>query len=104
VIDLESAWNPAARNTTSGASGLIQVTPEYANVVGMSIHTVRSLSGAEQVSRVAHPWWAYHKRVFRPDYEDPGDVLMAVFFPTAIGKAASYRMPDWAYGQNEGLD
>lgn len=81
----ESRLNPAARNPTGGATGLIQFMPATATGLGTSCEALRNMSAEEQLD--------YVERFFRPyaaRCRSFSDLYLACFFPVAIGKADDF--------------
>lgn len=85
VIYFESGWNPHAKNVYSGATGLIQFTPNTAHALGTSVEELAMMDSLEQMT--------YVRKYFKPyahKMQSLEDVYLAVFFPEAIGKADDY--------------
>ena len=80
-IRTESGWNPAARNPTTDASGLIQFMPRTLELLGWKQGTAafRQLSAVEQI-----PW--VQKYFSRLRWREPGDTYVALAYPAALGK------------------
>ena len=98
---------PAVRNAAgSGAVGLIQFMPATAQVLGTTPQQLAAMSAVRQLD--------YVERYFQPRagrLKTLADVYMAILWPAAIGKPASYVLfdrndPDHPrrYVQNAGLD
>lgn len=49
VIQSESGFNPAAINSRSGASGLVQIMPDIAPSLGTTVEDIRKMSPTEQL-------------------------------------------------------
>lgn len=102
VIQVESGWNPAARNPTSDASGLIQFMPFVLKNLGWTGTTAefRKLTSGEQAEWVG--------RYFDPvanRWKYPGDTYLAVAASGYVGAADSsvvYPQGSKAWEQNPG--
>lgn len=86
TIQLESGWKPSARNPRSGAVGLIQFMPRTLRSVGWDKgpEAFARLSAGQQAPYVER----YFQRAGR--WRVPGDTLLAVAWPGALGKPDSY--------------
>jgi hypothetical protein len=98
VIQFESRWNPQAVNRSTGASGLIQFMPSTAKGLGTTVEAIRRMTAGQQMQYVA----AYFRR-FRGKLRSQEDVFMAVFYPAAVGRGASYRFPARVTKVNPGI-
>ena len=98
VIQFESRWNPKAVNRSTGASGLIQFMPSTAMGLGTTVEAIRRMTAGQQMQYVA----AYFRR-FRGKLRSQEDVFMAVFYPVAVGRGASYRFPARVSKVNPGI-
>lgn len=98
VIQYESRWNPQAINGGTGASGLIQFMPSTARGLGTTVEAIRRMTAGQQMQYVA----AYFRR-FRGKLRSQEDVFMAVFYPAAVGKGASYSFPARVARANNGI-
>ena len=98
VIQYESRWDPKAINRFSGASGLIQFMPTTAKGLGTTVEAIRRMTAGQQMQYVA----AYFRR-FRGKLRSQEDVFMAVFYPVAVGRGASYRFPARVAAVNPGI-
>lgn len=106
VISYESGWDPAAKNKTSSASGLIQFMADTAAGLGTTTAALRSMSIAQQLP--------YVERYFKPyigRMNSLASVYAAVFGPgkggsnvVAPDSTVIYRSPSIEYVQNAGLD
>jgi hypothetical protein len=103
VIQVESGWNPAARNPVSNASGLIQFMPFTLKNLGWTgtPEEFRELSSGEQA-----PWvGSYFDMVGANRWRFPGDTYLAVAAPGYIGASDStvvYAQGTKAWEQNPG--
>ena len=82
----ESRLNPAAQNLkfplyNGPATGLIQFTPDTAQILGTSIDQLKAMSNVEQLDFV----YKYFLP-FKGKLTDYFNTYMACFFPAAIGK------------------
>lgn len=81
----ESRLNPHAKNSLSGAYGLIQFMPRTLSDLGTSLAEISGLSATRQLDFV--------KRYFQPykgKIKDIYDLYAAVFFPLMIGKSDDF--------------
>lgn len=90
VMGFETGWtfSPAALNSSSGATGLIQFLPSTAAWLGTSVEALRAMSAEEQLFYVKK----YLDAMFK-QYGDPQsyhDLYFAVFYPYAIGQKDNY--------------
>jgi len=78
VINFESGFNPAAKNPSSSASGLIQFIESTAQRLGTSTAALRQMGAVQQMT--------YVRAYFAPfdDLRRAHAVAMAVFYPKAI--------------------
>ena len=114
VMKFEGDFNPAARNASSQASGLIQFLPSTARSLGTTVDALVKMSFTEQLPYVVHyfSWW-------KTKLDTVERLYCAVFWPAAIDKPDDYviaRRPSadlpkeqWtsehkAYMQNAGFD
>lgn len=84
VIEVESNFNPQARNPRSGATGLIQFTPTVAQVVGTTTDKLKVMGIKEQFQYVVKYFMKYQGRI-----KTQADVYMAVFQPGRLGQPLS---------------
>ena len=84
AVEIESAWNPAARNPTTRATGLIQFMPSTARRLGTTVDDLRSMSRSKQAGYVAG-----YLRLggMNFSYRQPGDVYLMVAGPAGLGHA-----------------
>jgi hypothetical protein len=93
VIQLESGWESTARNTQSGASGLLQLLPSRLAEMGFmpdatpfaSSIAFAALPPSEQQPYIVE----YFRRIGRR-WRQPGDTYLAVFAPSALGQPDSH--------------
>ncbi len=106
IVDFESArtWSPKKRNTTSGATGLIQIIPSTARGLGTTTDALAAMSFAEQLNWV----FKYFQHIgVVGKIHSLQDMYMAVFTPRGVGQPASmvlYSAGQPGYDQNPGLD
>jgi hypothetical protein len=89
-------------NPVSGATGLIQFMPATARSLGTTTAALARMSEIDQLDFVE----AYFKP-YAGKLRDLEDVYMAILWPRAVGKPASFMLfppPARAYNQNRGLD
>ncbi len=110
VISFETAgtFDPKIKNKAgSGATGLIQFMPTTAaNLLGMAkdkaIATLEAMSFSQQLKVVEKYFSSYRGKLNSLE-----DVYLAVFYPAAMNKAATYVVgsaPGAVYTQNAGFD
>ncbi len=104
AIAFESArtFSASIQNPYSGAVGLIQFMPATARGLGTSTAALKQMTPLAQLDFV--------RLYFLPNsgkLKDLNDVYMAILWPRAIGRAASYVLfaqGSKEYRQNQGLD
>lgn len=90
LINFESGFNPAAVNSVSGATGLIQFMPSTARSLGTSTGAIRGMSASAQMPLV-QLYLARQKGAFKVrSLRAPHKLAMSVFYPKAM------RWPSWA--------
>jgi len=107
LIQFESAktFNPAIKNNI-GATGLIQFLPSTANWLGTTTDKLSKMTFKEQLKFVD----LYLSRILKnylvngkiPDNFTQGDVFMAIFYPSAIGKP-NFVFPENVRKANAGI-
>ena len=95
VIQVESNYNPQARNPKRGATGLIQFTNTVAEKLGTNTDKLRSMSIQEQFQYVIKYLSMYKGRI-----RSQADVYMAVFQPARIGQPLSTPLSAKAQAKN----
>jgi peptidoglycan hydrolase-like protein with peptidoglycan-binding domain len=114
IMKQESGVNPAAVNSMSGATGLIQFMPKTAASLGTTTAELKNMSAVEQLDYV----YKYFKMVGVKPGMDLGDLYMAVFMPKFVGYPDDFvlgqlggdKVPgtnlssDLVYKQNKSLD
>lgn len=100
LIHFESGWNPAARNTKSDASGLIQFIPSTAAKLGTTTSKIRAMPALQQLALVeAYLRAAAAGRALRPAYR----LYMAVFYPAAMDWPEGTAFPASVQRANPGI-
>ena len=102
VISIESGYNPAAVNPSSGASGLIQFMPSTARALGTTVEAIRQMGDAEQMPLVEK-----YFAPFKGKLKLGEDVYVAVFTPVHVGKGSGNVIStagEKIYDQNRVLD
>lgn len=104
VIQFESRWDHTIVNAGSGATGLIQFMPSTATAMGTTTASLRGMTMAQQFDYVERyflgpkPHGSFVGRL-----KSQLDVFMAVFYPSAIGKGASYAFSTLVQKANPGI-
>jgi hypothetical protein len=104
VMQLESGFDPAARNDSSGATGLIQFLPSTAAGFGTSSPSLMRMSAIAQLEYV-RKFYQPLAHAIRPG--EVGDYYMATFMPAFVGAPAQTVLSTQGhpiYDQNRGLD
>jgi hypothetical protein len=110
MMQSESGINPAALNSSGGASGLIQFMPATAKNLGTTTQAIRGMSRAQQMPLVEK----YFDMVGLPRGASAGQLYTSVFLPAFVKKPSNYVIAapggteknpsgSW-YKQNKGLD
>lgn len=104
AMAFESArtFSPAIQNPASKATGLIQFMPSTATGMGTSIAALAKMTAVEQLD-----WVEAYFKPHSGKLRDLDDVYMAILWPKAIGRPASFVLfaqPTRQYAQNKGLD
>lgn len=87
AIEVESGWNPEAQNPSTKASGLLQWMPSTLKAIDAPLpEDVIQSTRTEQAKWVA-PYFKHVGAAFR--MTKPGDTLLAIFMPSALGKKDS---------------
>lgn len=95
-------FSPSIQNPVSKATGLIQFMPKTAANLGTSTAALATMTANEQLYYVEKYFAPYAGKLNSLE-----DVYMAILWPRAVGKAASFVLfaePSRAYAQNKGLD
>jgi hypothetical protein len=82
---IESRINHRARNSTSGATGLIQFMPSTALGLGTTTEQLSAMTNVQQLDFVLRYLKPYQWKM-----KGFVDVYFAIFFPVAIGKPKDY--------------
>jgi hypothetical protein len=107
VMKQESGVNPAARNASGGATGLIQFMPDTARRLGTTTDELAKMDGVQQLDYV----YKYYKMTGVGD-GSAGDLYMATFMPkyigypdhVVLGADGDSGFSGKVYAQNKGLD
>ena len=102
VMNFESAgtFNPAKRNPSSGATGLIQFMPKDApGDVGKTTDELAAMTRLEQLKYVE----LYFSKKGKGRLKSLEDVAMCVFYPVAIGNP-NYQFPPRVVNANNGIN
>lgn len=114
IFQAESGMNPAARNRSSGAVGLIQFMPSTlannAAYGGLSPAQVQAMSALQQLNLVDAFYRSWYNRGKRP--RSPEEVYLLTFYPAAVGRPNNFVLGSevstqraFAVGQaNRGFD
>jgi hypothetical protein len=81
VMWLESRLNPAAVNSISDATGLIQFMPSTATYLGTSVEALKGMSAVDQL-----PWVYAYLKQYASKIKSFFDLYLSIFFPVAIGQ------------------
>ena len=106
VMQRESELKPTARNSQSGATGLIQFMPQTALGLGTSVDLLRRMSATQQLVWVEKYWRVTAERVGRKP-QNVYDLYLLTLHPASVGKATTatvFAAGTAAYRQNSGLD
>jgi len=98
AIQGESRWNPAARNPSTGATGLIQFMPSTARRLGTTTAAIGRMSRLQQLPLVFAFLKPYIGRM-----NSQRDVYLAIFYPRFIGKPEATAFPAKVPAQNPGI-
>lgn len=85
VMNFESGINPAAQNSRTNATGLIQFMPNTAAGLGTSVQALKAMSAVKQLDYVDKYLSSYKGKLVSAI-----DLYFAVFFPAAMTKPDSY--------------
>lgn len=104
VISFETGgtFDPAIRNPSSGATGLIQFMPSTAKQLGTSTDALARMSAVDQLEFVERYYAPVANRI-----ATLSDHYLAVFAPIGLGRGPDfvlYASPSSAYEQNKALD
>jgi hypothetical protein len=104
AMAFESArtFSASIQNASSKATGLIQFMPATAKALGTSIEALKTMTPVAQLDYVKLYFAPYRGKL-----KDLNDVYMAILWPRAIGRPASYILfaqGSTQYQQNKGLD
>ena len=103
AFETGETFNPAIRNPSSGATGLIQFTKTTAGKLGTSTDSLARMTAEQQLDYVA-----LYFRPYKGQLKTIEDVYMAVLYgPGAVGKPNAtvlFSTPSIEYQWNKGLD
>ncbi|MEI6565276.1 MAG: transglycosylase SLT domain-containing protein [Verrucomicrobiota bacterium] len=85
IMKMESSLNPAASNSFTGATGLIQFMPATAAGLGTSTTALKAMTNVEQLEYVYKYFQPYAGRL-----TSVADLYTVTFFPRALGKSDDY--------------
>lgn len=88
AMHFESKLNSKAQNPNSSGTGLIQFMDATARALGTSTAALYQMPAVDQLYYVYKYLQPYAGRL-----KSLGDVYLAIFYPAAIGKPASYILP-----------
>jgi hypothetical protein len=95
-------FSPSIKNSSSGATGLIQFMPNTAAALGTTTAALAAMTAEDQLDYVERYFYQYKNRL-----QTIEDVYMAILWPAAIGLPNSHVLfskPSVFYQQNSGLD
>lgn len=101
VMSFESGFNPAAVNSQSNATGLIQFMPSTAKNLGTTVSALRAMSFQEQLPYVIKYFGE------KAGLRSLEDTYLKVFYPKAIGQSNNWvvaREGEAVYTQNASFD
>lgn len=109
LINHESGrtFNPAVKNPTSGATGLIQFMPKTASGLGTTTDALSKMTFSEQLEYVDKYLAGNLKKYLdengkiKPSFTQP-DLFMTIFYPVSIGNP-DYVFPKNVQEQNGGI-
>lgn len=104
VMYSESGFNPAARNPTGGATGLIQFMPATAQWLGTTTAELAKMDRIRQLDFVELFYWKFRNHL--PKVQQFTDLYLLTFYPKALIERwpDSRIFPDVVYRMNSGLD
>ena len=100
----ESGLNPAARNPTGGATGLIQFMPATAIWLGTTTEALAKMTHLRQLDFVSMYYEKFGNHLHK--VKQFSDLYLLTFYPKALIQswADSKAFPDLVYKMNPGLD
>jgi hypothetical protein len=102
AVETARTFSPSIRNPKSGATGLIQFTASTAEGMGTSTDALGKMGALEQLD-----WVEAYFRPYVGKLRGLDDLYMAILWPRAIGKPASFVLfaqPTTEYAHNRSLD
>ena len=106
VMHSESRFDGSVENRAgSGATGLIQIMPQTAEALDITLPHLRNLNPVEQLD-YAQKFLEMVKVERQVEFETLTDLYLAILYPKAVGKRdfTLYAHPEVAYVRNKGLD
>lgn len=106
VMHSESQFDGSVENQAgSGATGLIQILPQTAEVLDISLPHLRNLNPIEQME-YAQKFLNMVKQERNVEFDSLTDLYLAILYPKAVGQRqfTLYQHPEAAYTRNKGLD
>jgi hypothetical protein len=105
AFETGGTFDPAVRNSQSGATGLIQFMPKTAIGLGTTVDELAKMTAVDQLDWVKK---YFVKNGYTGCIGTLPDLYMAILWPAAIGKPSDYILirddGGKAYIQNRGLD
>ncbi len=101
ALETGETFSPSVKNA-SGATGLIQFTPDTAVELGTSTADLAAMSAVDQMD-----YMEKHLSPYRHMLDSIEDVYMAILWPAAVGKPDAtvlFSRPSAQYERNSGLD
>lgn len=102
VINFESRFDHRAVNPGSGATGLIQFMPRTAQELGTTTSALRGMSAVQQMEYVAR-YFELPRIKSKGPFRTQLDTMMAIFYPEAVGRGATYPFSPTIAAQNHGI-
>ena len=102
AFETGETFNPSIRNSSSGATGLIQFIPSTAAKLGTSTDALARMTAEQQLAYVANYFRPYRGRLATIE-----DVYMVVLWPKAVGMpndVVLFSTPSREYEWNSALD
>lgn len=104
LINFESKWNPLARNTISGARGLIQFMHTTAQSMGFKNADDLVSKYPDINSQLSGPVLTYLSKYKPFNYPYPQSLYMSVFYPAYRNRDPYSLFPDPVRKQNPGIN
>jgi hypothetical protein len=90
VMYKESGLNPAAINSGSGATGLIQFMPSTAQALGTSTGALAAMTGTDQLIYVQKYLENVQATYGKDSMPDVASIYLAIFYPRALAEGLDY--------------